>query len=59
MKIHLDKILQHISLISLHTRIYDPASAGKKMNGCECRVFTRSLVIFKELFKYGLFVKRR
>lgn len=44
-KISLDKVLQHISLIFLHPRIYDLASAGKKMNGCECRVFTRSLVI--------------
>lgn len=44
----LDEILQHISLISLHVGIYDLASAAEKMNECECRVFTRSFVIFKE-----------
>lgn len=59
MKILLDKILQHISLISLHTRIYDLASLDKKMNECGCWVFTRSLVILNDWFKYGLFVKRR
>lgn len=48
MKISLDEILQHISLISLCARIYDLASAGEKMNECEYRVFTRSSVIFKE-----------
>lgn len=48
MKIPLDEILQHISLISLRARIYDLASAGEKMNECVCRVFTRSSVNFKE-----------
>lgn len=59
MGIPLDKILQHISLIFLLARVYDLASAGKKTNECKCRVFTRPLIIFKELFKYGLFVKKR
>ena len=59
MKIPLDEILQHIFLISLHARIYDLATAGEKMNECECRVFMRSFIIFKEWLKYGLFAKRR